>query len=776
MNEMADFWYHERGINIFPLDNDKRTYENWSERQSKAIPDQLHEEWKRIGRYAKGIILMPGKVWRGVYKGLYFVGIDFDKELGFKEFCNIIDETNTSVEELKEKYIVEQHDGDPDSFHVYFYSEIPFTDKTVDNLLGIEIKSNCKGLMCCTPSYHSKTKSKWQIKGTNLPIILNSDDALRLMFNIDDICIKYNISYLKIRKNDSIYLAPLIKEMINSLKINSDIIIKEGERHYSLLSIANSLLFKYWTNEADTNEEKSKILIDLMKFFYEINSKLCKPEPIPEKELKNIWISCIDYVKRNSDQENSGSKNESKSETHRVLIKKATEQLMSKYNFLTIEESKDILFYENGIYKKGGEIIIEKELEMMFGYSLKSAHISSILGHIKRRTYIKFKEFDKDLNIINLRNGLYNRQTGMFEPHSPNYPSLNQKTITYDPIAKPQLFGKFLKQVLYPEDIRTAIDSLAYTFIRENLYELIFILVGIGANGKNVFTGILSSLHGFENVSNISLKSLLGNQFAIAGLENKDVNVDTELPQGVINDISTLKRLTGKQPVSIERKGKDAYDTKLYTKLFFCANTIPSINDNSDARFRREAIITFPNQFQEGINADPRLLDKLTTEEEKSGIFNVLMNALKSIRKNDMIYLNEKTIQERRKKHELISDPIDSFIKDAVAQDSICDDFIVKDDFYLAYKKFCNYHKLPFENKQNFGEILKRKFKFTNGRKIINGNRKTVWIGIRLVKWTILDPRQKILIAETSNSYHNDNHDYYNREDNNTEDYNDDKD
>ena len=198
---------------------------------------------------------MPGKVWRGENKELYFIGIDFDKELGFKEFCKIIG-TNTSIEELKEKYIVEQHEGDPDSFHVYFYSEIPFTDKSPDTVLGIEIKSNCKGLMCGTPSYHSETNSRWQIKGTDSPITLKSDDALRLMFNIDKICIKHNISYLKIRKNDSIYLPPLIKEMINSLKINSDIIIKEGERHYSLLSIANSLLFKYWTNEADTNEAK----------------------------------------------------------------------------------------------------------------------------------------------------------------------------------------------------------------------------------------------------------------------------------------------------------------------------------------------------------------------------------------------------------------------------------------------------------------------------------------------------------------------------------------
>ena len=37
-----------------------------------AIPDELHEEWKRKGRYAKGIILMPGKVWRGEQQGIIF--------------------------------------------------------------------------------------------------------------------------------------------------------------------------------------------------------------------------------------------------------------------------------------------------------------------------------------------------------------------------------------------------------------------------------------------------------------------------------------------------------------------------------------------------------------------------------------------------------------------------------------------------------------------------------------------------------------------------------
>ncbi len=301
INQWADFWHYKIGINIFPLDKDKATYENWSEYQGKAITDEIHEEWKRKGRYAKGIILMPGKVWRGENKGLYFVGIDFDKELGIKEFCNIIGANTSSIDELKEKFIVEQHANDPYSLHVYFYSEISFTDKSSDSILGIEIKSNGKGLMCATPSYHSETDSIWQIKGTDSPIILKSEEASKLMSNINDICSKYNIQYLKIGKDvssSSVYLSPLIRQMIDSLEINSDIIIQEGARHSTLLSIVNSLLFKYWANEPN-DEKKAKIEDELLDFLYNINNKLCKPEPIPEKELKTIWINAKEFVLKN---------------------------------------------------------------------------------------------------------------------------------------------------------------------------------------------------------------------------------------------------------------------------------------------------------------------------------------------------------------------------------------------------------------------------------------------------------------------------------------------
>jgi len=278
-------------------------------------------------------------------------------------------------------------------------------------------------------------------------------------------------------------------------------------------------------------------------------------------------------------------------------------------------------------------------------------------------------------------------------------------------------------------------------------------LIGNGSNGKNVFTGILTSLQGIKNVSNVPLKAMLDDKFALADLENKDVNIDTELSTGIILDISTLKRLTGKHPVRIQRKNKDAYDVLLHAKLFFSANKIPLILDDSDARFRREIYLSFPYQYEKGRNPDPRLLEKLTTDEKLSAIFNILMIALRSIQRNDRIYLNQKTIQARREKHELLQDPISAFLKIAVAEDSIPSYYVTKDDFHNAYVKYCKFHSLPIQSKEEFGKILKQVHKVEEGRESKNGKngkRNTIWKGIKLSERMNVDIKQDILMFENS--------------------------
>ena len=463
--------------------------------------------------------------------------------------------------------------------------------------------------------------------------------------------------------------------------------IYEGFRHSTLLSFANLMLFNHYGNTELKKDNYKK----LNSFLYKINETLCSPSPIPEKEIETIWKDVIGYVTYHNNKgivENSGkgntiiskSINGKNNSQNNNSIELKTEEILKKYHFMTLEETKEIYYYKDGVYIFGGEIIIEKEAEKIFGYSIANKDLSEIKGHIMRRTFHKRSELDKDVNIIYLSNGLYSIDTNELKEHTPSYLSINQKPIDYDPNAKTKLFGKFISQVLYPAEIRTAIESMAYTFYRDTPFEHLFILYGEGGNGKSVFTGLLTALHGEQSVSNVPLPSITNNTFALADLEFKDVNIDTELSNVGAKDTSNLKKLTGgkRQPIRIERKNQHARDALLHAKLFFNTNKIITSADQTDAYFRREILISFPNTFQ-GKKDDPNTLKNI--KQEIPGIFNALMISLKTVLKNNIIYFNRKTIEDKRLKHEISAHPVKSFIAEVVDEASTCDESITKDRF-----------------------------------------------------------------------------------------------
>jgi putative DNA primase/helicase len=298
---------------------------------------------------------------------------------------------------------------------------------------------------------------------------------------------------------------------------------------------------------------------------------------------------------------------------------------------------------------------------------------------------------------------------------------------------------------------------MAYTFYRDTPFEYFFKLFGYGSNGKSVLTGLLTRLHDDKNISNVSISALLENRFALADLEFKDVNIDTELTNAVIKDTTILKKLTGgrKQPIRIERKNQHAYDTYLHTKLFFNANVIREPVDQTAAYYRREVLISFPFTF-DGKRDDPYLLQKLSSQEELSGTFNVLMTALRRILKNNGIFINEKTIEQKRKKSERANDPVKVFLEEAVAEDSTEDEWMSKADLYHAYIKFCNKYKLAFKPIETFGKDLKRlRPNQSEGRKgKQEEKRKTCWLGIRLTPEYQLDvgKQQQITFSKNDTS------------------------
>jgi len=228
-----------------------------------------------------------------------------------------------------------------------------------------------------------------------------------------------------------------------------------------------------------------------------------------------------------------------------------------------------------------------------------------------------------------------------------------------------------------------------------------------------VFTSVITELHGADHVSNVPLSQMVSDRFALSDLEKKDVNIDNELGNQNIKDTAILKRLTGgsRQRIRIQRKNQRAYDTTLYAKLVFNANKIPDSEDMSDAYNRRVTIITFPNKF-EGPLADKQLVRTLTTEAAKSGIFNILMMGLRLIRTNKDIYVNEKTIEEKRLKYLRAHNSVKAFIEEVIDWEKSTEDdnkfYIPKSDLHLTYSIYCGMYRLPVDNFDVFCKRVKK--------------------------------------------------------------------
>jgi hypothetical protein len=275
----ADFWRHKIGVNVIPADTQKKvTYESWSEWQDKPIPEELHNEWKTQKAFSNGIAIIPGKVWHRADKiGLYFTFIDLDTKYAIGEICTLNGKM-TSLQEIAQKFIVEQHRDDLDKAHLYFYSPIAFANKSSDVNTAIEVKGLGEhGIAFCSPSIHKnknpdeKNEYRYEIMGTTQPITLTVELAEELMQHINTICKKHNIQYL-----DRHY-----KNLLDS-----DSKIYQGSRHDSMISIANSLLFRYCGNGRSEQELKN--------VYIGINDSRCKP-PLPVSEINRIWKDCVAY-------------------------------------------------------------------------------------------------------------------------------------------------------------------------------------------------------------------------------------------------------------------------------------------------------------------------------------------------------------------------------------------------------------------------------------------------------------------------------------------------
>lgn len=299
MNEWANFWRNEIGVNVLPADTrNKKPIVPWKRFEKNDVTEELHQQWLDNHLFEKGIAILCGPVRHNERKkGICLNCIDLDNELAKREFCNMRGVQYT-LEELAERgdIIVEQHADDKTKAHVYVWSKNPFMKKSATaasdpNIPRLEVKGKPEdGLMFVTASVH-KNGCRYEFIGKYLQAVREPVLHDEIINHINEILNKYGITYLNgkaNRKNGNLRIA-----LKNNVKVH------EGARHDFLLSYADSTLRRLH----DTTPSEI-----IKKMIQAVNLERCEPS-LDDKEVNQIWDSALKFI---SEQvENEGVKSNS---------------------------------------------------------------------------------------------------------------------------------------------------------------------------------------------------------------------------------------------------------------------------------------------------------------------------------------------------------------------------------------------------------------------------------------------------------------------------------
>jgi P4 family phage/plasmid primase-like protien len=249
--------------------------------------------------------------------------------------------------------------------------------------------------------------------------------------------------------------------------------------------------------------------------------------------------------------------------------------------------------------------------------------------------------------------------------------------------------------------VKTLYQILAYCLLPDYPLHRIFCLIGGGMNGKSKFLELLRKFVGNHNVASTELDTLIHSRFETARLYKKLAVQMGETDFNEITQTSKLKQLSGGDLVGFEYKNKNLFEDKSYAKIIISTNNLPTTSDKTVGFYRRWLLIDFPNQFTEKKD----ILQEIPDEEYENLAFKsiFMLNELLEVRE----FHNEGTIEERAKRYEDHSDPLEKFLKEYTVEDQ--DGDIWKFEFENMFNQWCAEHKHRQFSEVAIGKKMKEK-------------------------------------------------------------------
>lgn len=323
---------------------------------------------------------------------------------------------------------------------------------------------------------------------------------------------------------------------------------------------------------------------------------------------------------------------------------------------------------------------------------------------------------------IALSNGIFDLESKKLLEFSSNYIIKNKIPWSYNPNAYNETMDKTLDKICCNDkNLRLLTEEMiGYTLFRRNELGKAFILTGQGANGKSTLLEVLNELLGEDNIASVSLEEL-NHRFKTFQLEGKLANIGDDISNKYIEDNSTFKKLVTGEKVNVERKGRDPFDFKNYSKLIFSANELPRINDLSGGLKRRLIFIPFNATFSKrDKDYDPFILDKLTSPEAMEYLLKLALQGLNRTLNNHS-FTYAKVCDDVWEEYEAINNPVVAFLEDNDIENEPVN------EVYLRYSNWCSENGLKAVSKPVFGREVGKQGYNSDTVIRVNGKQKRVY-------------------------------------------------
>lgn len=712
------------------------------------------KKWKANNLYEKnGLAIIPDIIRWGKYEGKALVVVDFDNLESLKSF--IAEMGYKSLQDLSQDFYVEHHNEEGYA-HIIFVSPMQFEDHKSS---GLEVYANGNRWIIMSPSRHEDDKDNYTIiEGGIDHISLLSfakahEVAIALSTISDD---KYNPTIIKDYK--------LIELLTKYYRDDCHC------RHEIIKGLAG-LMRKYTNRNEDRVKQFVQVLCNITDDTEAIDDRLQAVEDTYslEKDDENIagWSILEQYITNKSNLElikeyleikeyssnsNSNSKKKKNNDDDsKPSYDEVIQDLYKLDNFVYIEESDQLLYYDRGVYVDNAENMIKQMIEYKYPVTFSKHDKNEIIEHIKDQNGVSINDFIDITkpSLTNMENGFYDMKTLEFVEHQldddveteligsgensfsiPKHKTLStiQHSIKFDPKAKCPTFGKWLRTVCNnnAKDMQTLLALMGNNFYRSYDYPYGLVLVG-GANaGKGTFFRLNIHLIGMNNCTSVKLEELINDKFADSELLGKNLNIDTELRKEIsVKDFAKVKRLlSNEERKRTQEKFKKGKESPIWCKLFNSGNDFPILSDNDDEAVAKRIIpVSLIIQFW-GANDDKDMLKKLVNEA--SGIFNACRYAWYYFlyKGNDNLPIS---LEERKDRMQKLSKQLESFLSEMCMFYVKSDDlgeygeieeikhwFVVKEDLFNAFEQWRIDNRVTSVNtykRSDFYQLIENKIK-----------------------------------------------------------------